>query len=159
MGSNDRCMGVRGDSLIVIGPGVVEYVERVNGRTDPYSGHSVGIGIEKEGKLIGGIVLHEYNGNNFFIHVASDHPKRWVTREWLHVIFSYAFDQCKVKRITGIVTEANKTALDFDLDVGFEIEARLKDAHPTGDMLVIKMTRENCKWIDYERFSKPAART
>lgn len=139
--------------MIVIGPGVVEYVERVNKRRDPYGGDPVGIGIERDGKIIGGVVFHEYNGSNFFIHVASDHPGRWVNREWLHVIFSYAFDRCKVKRITGIVTEANAKALNFDLDVGFEIEARLKDAHPTGDMLVIKLTRDTCKWIDYERFS------
>lgn len=138
--------------MVVIGPGVVEYVERVNGRKDPYSGYPVGIGIEKDGKLAGGIVFHEFNGANVFIHVASDHPKRWVTREWLHVIFSYAFDQMKVKRVTGIVPESNKTALDFDLSVGFVIESRLTDAHPQGDMLVIKMTRDACRWIDYRRF-------
>jgi RimJ/RimL family protein N-acetyltransferase len=159
MDGHDRGMGDRGHSLIVAGPGVVEYVERVNGRKDPYSGYPVGIGIEKEGKLIGGIVFHEFNGSNFYIHVASDHPKRWVTREWLHSVFSYAFDVCKAKRITGIVPESNQVALNFDLSVGFEIEARLKDAHPKGDMLVIKMTRETCKWIDYERFPKPAARS
>ncbi len=145
--------------MVVIGPGVVEYVERVNGREDPYSGYPVGIGIEKEGKLIGGIVFHEFNGANVYIHVASDHPKRWVTREWLHVIFSYAFDQMKAKRITGIVPESNKVAYDFDLSVGFEVEATLKDAHPKGDMKVIRMTRDKCKWINYERFSKPAARS
>ena len=144
--------------MIVIGPGVVEYVERVNGRTDPYSGYPVGIGIEKNGVIVGGIVFHEFNGANFYIHVASDHPKRWVTREWLHCLFSYAFDQAGAKRITGIVPESNAVALKFDLDVGFEIEGRLVGAHPKGDMLVIKMTRETCKWIDYERFAQRPTR-
>jgi len=159
MDGNNRCLGVWGHPLIVAGDAVVTYVERVNGRKDPYSGYPIGIGIEKDGKLIGGIVLHEFNGSNFYIHVASDSPKRWVNREWLHSIFSYAFDVAGARRITGIVPESNEVALRFDLDVGFEIEGRLADAHPKGDMLVIKMTRDNCKWIDYERFPKPAARS
>ena len=138
--------------MVVIGPGVVQYVERVNGRKDPYSGYPVGIGIEKDGQLVGGIVFHEFNGANVYIHVASDFPKKWVTREWLHVIFSYAFDQMKVNRVTGIVPESNQTALNFDLATGFEIESRLKDAHPKGDMLIIKMTRATCRWINYRRF-------
>lgn len=156
MDGNYCGMGIGGDSLIVIGQGVVDYVQRVNNRKDGY-GFSVGIGVEKNGVLVGGVALHEFNGRNIFIHVASDHPGSWVNREFLHCVFSYCFDQAKVERITGIVAEGNAKAFKFDTAVGFVEETRMKDAHPTGDLIVLKMTRDTCKWINHERFTKPAA--
>lgn len=158
MGSDYRSLGVRRHPLIVIGPGVVEYVQRVNNRKDGY-GYAVGIGVERDGKIIGGVALHDFNGTNIFIHVASDCPNRWLNREFLHCVFSYAFDVAKVTRITGIVAQGNIKAYEFDTSVGFIEETRMKDAHPTGDLIVLKMTRPLCKWISYERFPKPTART
>lgn len=141
---------------VVIGPGVVQWVERVNNRKDGY-GFAVGIGVERDGEIAGGVVFHDFNGANIFIHVASNGSRKWLTREFLHVIFSYAFDQCKVARITGVVPESNTAAFGFDTAVGFIEEARMVGAHPKGDMVILKMTRDSCRWIDYERFPQPAS--
>ena len=74
-----------------------------------------------------------------------------MTREFLWMVFDYAFNQAKVKRITGLVGEGNLKARSFDEHIGFVLETTLQDAHPTGDMLVYKMTRPMCRWLNIRR--------
>jgi hypothetical protein len=40
--------------------------------------------------------------------------------------------------------------------LGFTLETRLKDAAPSGDMLVYVMRREDCKWLNLRRRGLPA---
>lgn len=140
--------------MIVHGQAVVDWVAKNRGYAGGYS-LAVGIGVAATpdaSTLRGAVVYHEYSGASVRVHVASDGSRRWVTREWLHVIFMYAFDQLKVKRITGMVPEANTAALNFDKSVGFVEEARMKDADPGGDVIILKMTRDMCRWINYAKF-------
>lgn len=139
--------------MIVIGQGVVDWACRTHGVKTGYT-TAVGIGVEKDGEIQGAVVYHEYNGASLRIHVVSNKSKRWVTREWLHVIFMYAFDQAKVKRITGFTPASNSGALKFNKAVGFVEETRLVDAEPDGDLIVLKMTRDMCKWINYEAYPR-----
>jgi RimJ/RimL family protein N-acetyltransferase len=135
--------------VIVAGPGVVEWVAK---RTNEYGnfGAAVGIGIERNGELAGGVALNEYNGVNINMHVAAAHP-RWLTREFLFVIFDYCFRQAGVRRITGLVGEGNTRARRFDEKVGFKLETRLKDADPSGDLLVYVMRKEGCRWLKWRK--------
>lgn len=144
--------------MIVIGPQVVEWVAK---RTNEFGnfGAAVGIGWEKDGRLVAGVAYNDFNGANMLMHVASDGSRQWLNREFLWAAFDYPFNQAKVKRVTGLVGEGNKEARRFDEHLGFVLEARLKDAHPTGDLLVYKMHREGCKWISEDfrkRYAKAA---
>lgn len=131
---------------IVIGQSVVEWVAKRTGEYGNY-GAAVGFGIEENGQLIAGVVFNEYNGANMNMHVASDGSKQWMTRKLLWMVFDYAFNQAKVKRLTGLVGEGNVEAQLFDEHIGFRLETTLTDAHPTGDMLVYVMRREDCRWL------------
>jgi RimJ/RimL family protein N-acetyltransferase len=62
-------------------------------------------------------------------------------------VFDYPFNQAKVKRITGLVGEGNIEARKFDEHIGFKLEARLAGAHPTGDLLIYVMRREDCRFL------------
>ena len=70
-----------------------------------------------------------------------------MTRELLWMVFDYAFNQAKVKRITGLVGEGNIDARNFDEHIGFVVETTLESAHPTGNLIVYKMFREDCRWL------------
>lgn len=133
--------------MIVTGQAVVEWVAK---RTNEYGnfGSAVGIGWKRHGALVAGVVYSDFNGANMLMHVASDESRHWLTREYLRVCFDYPFNQAKVKRVTGLVGEGNMAARRFDEHLGFVLETRLKDAHPTGDLLVYCMTRNNCRWIN-----------
>jgi RimJ/RimL family protein N-acetyltransferase len=135
--------------VIVTGPAVVEWVAK---RTNEHGnfGAATGIGVEREGKLIGGVVYNEWNGVNCNMHVAAENG-HWLSRTALWYFFDYPFNQLKVNRVTGLVGEGNLHAREFDEKVGFSLETTLKGAHPTGDMLVYVMWRKDCRWLNLER--------
>lgn len=109
--------------------------------------HAYGMGMEGEdGEIYCGVVLEDYNQVNASIHVAGI-GKHWLSRTFLHAVFDYTFNQLKLKRLTGLVAQGNDAALRFDLHLGFKVEAVLKDAHQEGDMYLLVMRREDCRFL------------
>ena len=108
----------------------------------------MGIGLMEDGEMIAGVVYDYFNGRNICMHVAAVEGKRWMTREFLWYSFYYAFVELGVDRITGLVPESNMAARRFDEHLGFTLETRLKDAHPEGDVLVYKMMKQDCRFLE-----------
>ncbi|MEN6526405.1 MAG: GNAT family protein, partial [Candidatus Polarisedimenticolia bacterium] len=104
------------------------------------------IGLERNGELVGGVVFECFTGTNANIHVAGS-GSYWMTRVFLFAVFGYAFNQLKLKRLTGYVEAANTRALGFNRKLGFTQEAVLKDAVPSGDVMIMCMRREDCRFI------------
>ena len=125
-----------------IGPWVCE---RAGG--DWIAGRGTGIGLERDGVLVAGTLFEDFNGANVLMHVAAEPGRQWLNLTYLNTCFDYPFNQLGCRRVTGIVPSVNTDALRFDLHLGFEQEAVLKDAHPEGDLIVLRMTREQCRWI------------
>lgn len=149
MDFDGSCNGKRADSLKSIicnqNERVSHWVSERMGISDWSSCKS--IGLEENGELVAGVVFDYYNKASICMHVAAV-GSRWMNREYLWYSFHYPFNELKVKRITGLVPESNQAALNFDLNLGFKLETRLKDAHPDGDILVMKMMREDCRFIN-----------
>jgi RimJ/RimL family protein N-acetyltransferase len=103
---------------------------------------------DSEGRLLAGIAFDNYNGASVQIHVAALPGKNWITKSLLHRVFSYPFHQLGVKKLIGLVGSTNADALRFDLALGFCIEATLKDAYPDGDLHILSMTQDQCRWLD-----------
>ena len=139
---------------IIIGQPVVEWVQE---RALCLGCNPIGFGLEEDGRIIAGVVFNDYNGANISMHVASDGSKRWMTRQFIWMVFDYAFNQAKVKRITGLVGEGNTEAQLFDEHIGFKLETTLSDAHPSGDLLIYVLRREDCRWLKVKHESKMAA--
>lgn len=112
-----------------------------------YPGAGAAIGLEKNGELIAGVFYDNYNGRSICMHVAAV-GKNWLNREYLFVCFDYPFRQLKVNKILGFVDSTNHDALKFDKHLGFEIETVIKDAGPHGDLIILSMTNENCRWLN-----------
>lgn len=127
----------------VVGPWVANRVGTV---WSPNRSTTIGLFSVDTG-LMAGVIYEGFNGANIGAHIASVPGKAWPTRDFLWFIFYYPFEQLGAKRITGVVASCNKEAVDFNLRLGFELEATLKDAHPQGDLLMFVMRRENCKWL------------
>jgi hypothetical protein len=104
-----------------------------------------------EAQLIAACWYEGWNGANMNIHVAALPNRRWMTRDFLWYVFHYPFVECGVKRLTGLVASTNHAARRFDEHIGFTLEATLKDAAPDGDMLVYRMFKDECRWLNIRR--------
>lgn len=106
------------------------------------------VGLERDDELVAGVLYDHFNGVSVCMHVASDGTKRWLTRGFLRFCFDYPFNTMGVKKVIGMVPSNNLAALRFDEHLGFREEARIKDAHPGGDLVLMTMTRDMCRWIE-----------
>lgn len=131
---------------LIIGKGVVEWVARQTAEYGNF-GTDVGIGWQKDGQIIAGVAYASWNGVNVECHIASDKSKKWLTKQYLWTIFDYPFNQLKAKRITVCVGAGNEESTRFVKHLGFRLEAKLKDAHPTGDLQIFRMFANECRFL------------
>ena len=104
------------------------------------------MGVEQDGQIVAGILLHNYNGANAICHVAIDkRPKKLVGL--FRAVADYAFNHCKLKRVTGLVPTNLSKAIAFHKHVGFEEEFVLKDGAPGADLMVLVMWPDKCRWL------------
>jgi len=141
---------------LVLGKGVVEWIASRTGEFNCF-GTDVGIGWAKHGKIVAGVAYANWNGVNVECHIASDGSKRWLTQQYLWTIFHYPFCQLRAKRITVCVGEGNADSTRFVKHLGFKLEAKLKDAHPTGDLQIFRMFANECRFLQVKHEQKLAA--
>ena len=137
--------------MLVMGQGVVEWVAKRTNEYGLFGGGAQALGWERDGGLVVGVVYADWNGPNVVCHIAAE-GRNWLVREYLWTIFDYPFRQLKVKRITVTVGEGNTRSRRFVEHLGFELEATLKLAHPTGDLVVYRLFREHCRWLNANLF-------
>lgn len=101
----------------------------------------------RDGARAGGFALCGYLGAAMSVHMAGRDP-RWCSRDLLWMVFDYAFNQLGLRKLVAPVASTNTIALEQDLRAGFRLEARIRDAYPDGDLLLLTMTRENCRWLN-----------
>lgn len=129
--------------MIVIGQGVVDWVaERALCYVGPYCR---GIGLSRNGKIVAGVVYTDFNGRNVKVHQAIEGR---INRQYLWTLSDYAFNQLKAERVTGEIPQGNKKAQRAAEKIGFRLETTLKDAHPSGDILVYVIRKKDCRWLN-----------
>lgn len=111
-----------------------------------YTGGGSYVGLEKDGSLVAVVGYEDYNGASVRMHVAGE-GRRWMTRDYLWFCFYYPFEQMKVRKILGLVHSANADAIRLDKHLGFVHEATIADAVPDGDLLILTMTKEQCRFL------------
>lgn len=99
-----------------------------------------------DGEILWACIYDHFESGSIQMHIAVDNPK-YVTRQAICACFEYPFYQLGVKKVLGFVNSENHTALTFDLRLGFQIEHVIKDAYDRGDMYILSMTQEQCRWL------------
>lgn len=102
------------------------------------------IGLEKDGEIIAATGYEDFTGASVRTHIA---VKGRVTKEFIRYIFWYPFEQLKVKKLIGLVSSGNEKALKLDKNFGFVEEAVVKDVYQDGDLHVLTMTKEQCRFL------------
>lgn len=107
-----------------------------------------GIGLERQGELVAGVLYEGWNGHNVWMHVAAVPGGRWLTRDYLRYCFVYPFDELGCSRVTGYVEASNTQARRFDEHLGFKQEAVLSGAASDGgDVILYVMRRADCRYL------------
>lgn len=104
------------------------------------------IGLEKDKKLVAGVVYEGFNGASIKTHIAID-DKTYLTKDFILTIFSYPFDQLGVHKLIGVVDSSNSEALALNKKLGFVQEGVLEGASLTGDLILMTMTKPQCRWL------------
>ena len=104
------------------------------------------IGLESDGKLVAGVIYSDFNGSNITAGIAGE--GNWLIREFLWFMFYYPFMQAGASRITACVETNNLQSQRFVEKLGFELEFSMKRAGRFGDLLIYRMFRENCKYLE-----------
>ena len=101
------------------------------------------MGAETNGEIVSGIVFENMNGHNANVHIAVSKPTK-LFLELLDHAFVYAFQTCRLRRLTGLVEADHTKALHLDLHIGFRVEAVMKGAGSSGqDLLILVLWPEN----------------
>lgn len=108
----------------------------------------VGIGLERNGALVAGVVYEGRNPHNVWMHVAAEPGSKWMTKEYLRACFSYPFLVLGVSAVRGYVDASNTLARRFDEHLGFKQEAVLEGAAAdAGDVVIYRMKRSECRYV------------
>lgn len=108
------------------------------------------IGIHQDGRMLAGIVFHNYDGNSIEISMAADDP-RWCTRQIVRDVLGWPFKQLGVRRMQVTILKRNKKARKFVERLGFVYEGTGRKAAPGGlDMCVYSMLK-----TEAERWTGP----
>lgn len=104
------------------------------------------IGQEKDGSLIAVLGYNNFTQNSCQIHVATT-DVYWLNKELLFAIFDYPFNKLGVKVILAPICKDNVKSLNLCRKLGFEQVADIPYGHSEGDLIVVAMRRNQCKWL------------
>lgn len=107
------------------------------------------IGSVNGGIILGVVGFDGYNGASIQMHAAGD--PGWLTKELLWASFDYAFNVCKVNMTIVLIDSANAKSLRFNSHLGFKEAIRLEGAHPDGALVIMTMTRGECRYLNKDR--------
>ena len=111
-----------------------------------YPKETMCIGQEKDGELIAVVGYNQFLPNSCNIHVATTNVF-WLTKDLLFAIFDYPFNKLKVKVILAPIGQNNQKSLNLCRKLGFEQVANIPYSHPDGNLVIMAMKRNQCKWL------------
>lgn len=112
------------------------------------SGAVYATGIERDGKIVAGFMIYGWNGSQAMLSVRIDDP-RATTRQWWGLMFRYPFIALNAKVLRATTLASNEECLTLAKKTGFREEHRMVDARPEGDVILLMMRRENCRFLDW----------
>lgn len=102
--------------------------------------------VDAEMNIIGGIVYHEYRGNDIQISCASI-SRRWLCRNFIRSMFHYPFVQLGCDRVTSCIPAKNSHTRRFIEGLGFKEEGTMRRGFADDDCIIYGLLREECKFI------------
>lgn len=102
--------------------------------------------MDERGELVGGVVYHEFRGNDIQMSCAAT-SRRWLTAKFLRAIFAYPFVQLGCDRATSCVPARNAHTRRFCEGFGFKQEGVMRRGFGGDDCVMYGLLKEECKFL------------
>jgi len=122
---------------------VGEWVAAQMGRSSSWAAYEA-IGIERDGELVGGVVIDGYKKDTRCSIHCSGIGKRWLSREFMRVVFDYVFRQLNCKSVVNPVDANNAESIRFTQHIGFTETVRI----PEAELIIFTLPRADCRWLE-----------
>jgi len=108
--------------------------------------------LANDGRILAVAVFNNFTDTNCELSIASDGSRRWNSKSFIRAVFEYAFLQCRLLRVTGVIEADNETALKNSERHGFRREGVLRDWFiaedgTVKDGILFGLLRKECKWL------------
>jgi hypothetical protein len=114
----------------------------------PLPEETVCIGQEIDGNLVAVVGYCSFMPNACQMHIAAVDEVNWMSRDLLWAAFDYPFNKLGVKVILGQICGSNEDALRLNRHLGFKVVAEIPDAHMDGDLVIMAMKKEECRFLN-----------
>jgi len=112
-----------------------------------FSPYATFIGQEIDGEIKAVVAYDNIMDKSCLMHTAAIFPN-WISKDLLWACFDYPFNKLGLRVILASVASTNEEALKLDRHLGFKDKAYIEDAHADGDLVILAMRREDCRWLD-----------
>ncbi len=112
----------------------------------PGFGECSALGIVHNDRLIAGVVYSTYKHPSIEGSIASI-STNWCTRNIMHHLFNYPFNQLKCRRITLLIKTEDTKIKAMAARAGFIHEGTLRHSLENGDQEIYGMLKSECRWI------------
>lgn len=110
----------------------------------PDNTQCIGQEIDGEVKAVAGYAAFKGKSCNFSL---ASNGSNWMNKDFLWAMFDYPFNKLNLKVIIATIAGNNDKSLKLSRHLGFKEIASIADAHQDGDLVIMIMKRENCKWL------------
>lgn len=113
------------------------------------------IGVVRDGKIIGGVVYHQYRerDGDIMVSLAFDRP-HWALPYTLRMLFTYPFVTLGCERITAAIPRSNARSRRICERLGFKLEGVCRKAFGRKeDAMLYGILRSECRYLDGQKNS------
>lgn len=106
------------------------------------------IGLERDGRIVAGVVYQGHGGPNVLMHFALDGSRHLATPAFVCAVFTYPFKVLRCNRVTGLVRTDNHEAQRLDEHLGFVREGVMRAGASDGtDFILYGMLKAECRFL------------
>lgn len=105
------------------------------------------IGQLKDGNLVAVAGYTNFMPKACEIHIGSV-GEHWASKDFIWAVFDYPFNKLNLSVILGQICADNTDALKLNRHLGFKVVAEIPDAHMSGDLVIMAMKKEDCRFLN-----------
>lgn len=93
-----------------------------------------------------GVAFNAFIGRTCCIHTVIQQPE-YFSRKIIRDSFHYAFNECGCEVVLALIDDVNTASLELVQRLGFKELTRVPHGGTEGDLILMQMTRSECRWI------------